>query len=35
MIRDLMYVELKTGYSDDTSMDWICENFKNQENDLL
>ena len=36
MIKDLMYIELKTGYSDDgPSMDWICENFKNQENHLL
>ena len=29
MIRDIIYIELKTGYSDDgPSMDWICENFK-------
>lgn len=35
MIKELMYIELKTGYSDDGGMDWVCTNFKNQENNLF
>ena len=36
MIKDLMYIELKTGYSDDGPA-WIgyVKNFKNQENHLF
>ena len=34
MIKELMYIELKTGYSDDGPA-WICKNFKNQENNLF
>ena len=36
MIHHLMYIELKTGYSDDgPALDWLCQDIQNQKDNLL